>query len=138
MNVPPSKKAKVFVVSEDPEIQTVFEEGRVFFATLGYASEVLIQHHKIDIDDDAVSVVIPNATIYMPFSELVDIEKEITRLEGEVKKLEKELARVNGKLNNQGFVAKAPEKVINEEKAKQEKYKQMMAQVADRLASLKK
>lgn len=138
MNVPPSKKAKVFVVSEDPEIQTVFEEGRVFFATLGYASEVLIQHHKDGIDGDAVSVVIPNATIYMPFSELVDIEKEISRLEGEVKKLEKELARVNGKLNNQGFVGKAPEKVIQAEREKKENYEQMMAQVTERLAGLKK
>lgn len=138
MNVPPSKKAKVFVVSEDPEIQTVFEEGRVFFATLGYASEVLIQHHKDDIDDDAVSVMIPNATIYMPFSELVDIEKEIERLEGEVKKLDGELKRVNSKLNNQGFVSKAPEKVINEEKEKKAKYEQMMEQVQERLASLKK
>lgn len=137
MNVPPSKKAKVYVVSEDPEIQTVFEEGRVFFATLGYASEVLIQHHRDDIDDDAVSVVIPNATIFMPFSELVDIEKEIARLESEVAKLEKELARVNGKLSNQGFVAKAPEKVIQAEKEKKANYEQMMAQVKERLASLK-
>lgn len=138
MNVPPSKKAKVYVVSEDPEIQTVFEEGRVFFATLGYASEVLIQHHRDDIDDDAVSVVIPNATIYMPFSELVDIEKEIARLEGEVSKLDKELKRVNGKLSNQGFVAKAPEKVIQAEEEKRTNYEQMMAQVQERLASLKK
>ena len=138
MNVPPSKKAKVYVVSEDPEIQTVFEEGRVFFATLGYASEVLIQHHRDDIEDDAVSVVIPNATIYMPFSELVDVEKEIIRLEGEVAKLEKEVARVNGKLNNQGFVAKAPEKVIQGEQEKKANYEQMMAQVQERLASLKK
>ena len=137
MNVPPSKKAKVYVVSEDPEIQTVFEEGRVFFATLGYASDVLIQNHKEGIDDDAVSVVIPNATIYMPFSELVDIEKEIKRLEGEVAKLEKELARVNGKLNNQGFVGKAPEKVIQAEREKKENYELMMAQVQERLASLK-
>ncbi len=138
MNVPPSKKAKVYVVSEDPEITTVFEEGRVFFATLGYASEVLIQHHKNDIDDDAVSVMIPNATIYMPFSELVDIEQEVKRLEGEIKKLEGELKRVSGKLNNQGFVSKAPEKVIEEERAKQEKYQQMFDQVTERLASLKK
>ncbi|PKM65628.1 MAG: valine--tRNA ligase [Firmicutes bacterium HGW-Firmicutes-2] len=137
MNVPPSKKAKVFVVSEDPAVVQTFEDGRVFFATLGYASEVLIQHHKMDIDDDAVSVIIPNATIYMPFSELVDIEKEIERLENEVTKLEKELARVSGKLNNQGFVAKAPEKVITEEREKQSKYEQMLTQTKERLESLK-
>ncbi|PKM55625.1 MAG: valine--tRNA ligase [Firmicutes bacterium HGW-Firmicutes-5] len=137
MNVPPSKKAKVFVVSEDPAVVQTFEDGRVFFATLGYASEVLIQHHKIDIDEDAVSVIIPNATIYMPFSELVDIEKEIERLENEVIKLEKELVRVSGKLNNQGFVAKAPEKVIAEEREKQSKYEQMLTQTKERLESLK-
>jgi len=91
----------------------------------------------MDIDDDAVSVIIPNATIYMPFSELVDIEKEIERLENEVIKLEKELARVSGKLNNQGFVAKAPEKVITEEREKQSKYEQMLAQTKERLESLK-
>jgi len=137
MNVPPSKKAKVFVVSEDPAVVQTFEDGRVFFATLGYASEVLIQHHKMDIDEDAVSVIIPNATIYMPFSELVDIEKEIERLENEVTKLEKELARVSGKLNNPGFVAKAPEKVITEEREKQSKYEQMLAQTKERLGGLK-
>jgi valyl-tRNA synthetase len=137
MNVPPSKKAKVYVVSEDPSVTETFEEGRVFFATLGYASEVLIQHHKDDIDSDAVSVIIPNATIYMPFSELVDIEQEIKRLEMEVAKLEKEVARVTSKLNNQGFVAKAPAKVIEEEREKQEKYEQMLVQVKERLSSLK-
>lgn len=138
MNVPPSKKAKVYVVSDDAGIQKVFEEGRVFFATLGYASEVVIQEGKEGIDDDAVSVVIPNATIYMPFSELVDIEKEIARLEGEAAKLTKELARVNGKLSNQGFVGKAPEQVIQAERDKKDNYEQMMAQVMERLNNLKK
>lgn len=138
MNVPPSKKAKVYVVSDDTAIQKVFEEGRVFFATLGYASEVVIQEGKAGIDDDAVSVVIPNATIYMPFSELVDIEKEIARLEGEAAKLTKELARVNGKLSNQGFVGKAPEQVIQAERDKKDNYEQMMAQVMERLNNLKK
>lgn len=129
MNVAPSKKAKVFVVSEDADIRDIFENGRVFFATLGYASEVVIQSDKSDIEDDAVSVVIPKATIYMPFAELVDIAKEKERLEKEVQKLEKELARVNGMLSNQNFVSKAPEKKINEEKEKKAKYEQMMEQV---------
>ena len=136
MNVPPSKKAKVYVVTEDPEVMNVFDEGRVFFATLGYASDVLLQNHKEGIDDDAVSVVIPNAIIYMPFSELVDIEKEIARLKEEAQKLTKEIARVNGKLNNEKFVSKAPESVVAEEREKKEKYEQMMAQVQERLAQL--
>ena len=137
MNVAPSRKAKVFVVSEDADIRDIFENGRVFFATLGYASEVVIQSDKSDIEDDAVSVVIPKATIYMPFAELVDIAKEKERLEKEVQKLEKELARVNGMLSNQNFVSKAPEKKINEEKEKKAKYEQMMEQVKEQLARLK-
>ena len=137
MNVAPSKKAKVFVVSEDADIRDIFENGRVFFATLGYANEVIIQSDKADIEDDAVSVVIPKATIYMPFAELVDIAKEKERLEKEVQKLEKELARVNGMLSNQNFVSKAPEKKINEEKEKKAKYEQMMEQVKEQLARLK-
>lgn len=136
MNVAPSKKAKVFVVSEDAEIREIFENGNVFFATLGYASEVAIQSDKTDIGDDAVSVVIPKTTIYMPFAELVDIAKEKERLEKEVQKLEKELARVNGMLSNENFVSKAPEKKINEEKEKKAKYEQMMEQVKEQLARL--
>jgi len=138
MNVPPSKKAKVFVVSEENEIRDTFEKGKVFFATLGYASEVVIQDNKEGIDEDAVSTVIPNATIFMPFAELVDVEKEIERLKGEEEKLQKELDRVNKKLANQGFISKAPEKVVNEEKAKLEKYTQMMEQVKERLSNLVK
>ena len=76
MNVPPSKKASVYVVSEKEEVRKVFEDSRVFFATLGYASEVHVQADKAGIADDAVSTVIPDAVIYMPFAELVDVEKE--------------------------------------------------------------
>ena len=138
MNVAPSKKAKVFVVSDDATVREIFEKGNVFFATLGYASEVIIQSDKEGIEDDAVSVVIPKATIYMPFAELVDIAKEIERLHKEVERLNKELARVNGMLSNPNFVSKAPEKKINEEKEKKAKYEQMMEQVKERLASFMK
>ena len=138
MNVAPSKKAKVFVVSEDAGTREIFENGKVFFATLGYASEVVIQEDKTGIDDDAVSAMIPKASIYMPFAELVDIEKEIERLKKEKDRLTKELARVNGMLGNPNFVNKAPEKKINEEKEKQAKYAQMMKQVEERLAHLSK
>ncbi|MEE0863383.1 MAG: valine--tRNA ligase, partial [Lachnospiraceae bacterium] len=136
MNVPPSKKAKVYVVSEDETVRNIFEDGRVFFATLGYASEVVVQADKSGIADDAVSAVIPQAVIYMPFAELVDIEKEIERLTKEKEKLTKELARVNGMLANPNFVNKAPEAKLNEEKEKKAKYEQMMAQVEERLAQL--
>ena len=138
MNVPPSKKASVIVVSEKEEVLKIFEENKVFFATLGLASDVTLQSTKENIGEDAVSVVVQDATIYMPLAELVDFAKEIERLEKEKTKLEKEVDRVVKKLANQGFVAKAPAHVIEEEKAKEEKYKAMLAQVEERLAQLKK
>ena len=138
MNVPPSKKAQVYVVTESNKVAGIFEEGRVFFQTLAYASEVIIQTDKNGIGEDAVSTVIPEATIYMPFAELVDIEKEIERLKKEEEKLSKELARSNGMLSNEKFVSKAPAAKIEEEKAKQAKYMQMMEQVKTQLAHLMK
>ncbi len=138
MNVPPSKKAKVYVVSERQELLDIFEHSKVFFATLGYASEVCLQRDKTGIGEDAVSAVIPHAAIYMPFAELVDVAKEIERLEKEKKRLTGELARVNGMLSNERFVSKAPEAKIKEERAKLDKYTQMMAQVKERLSHLQK
>ena len=105
-------------------------------ATLGYASSVHVQADKSGIGDDAVSAVIPEAVIYMPFAELVDIDKEIERLKKEEERLTKELARVNGMLGNEKFVSKAPQSKIDEEKAKLEKYTQMMDQVKERLSQL--
>ena len=138
MNVPPSKKAKVFVVSDRQDVLDIFEHSKSFFATLAYASEVALQADKTGIGEDAVSAVIPSASIYMPFAELVDVEKEIERLEKEKTRLEGELKRVNGMLSNEKFISKAPEAKIAEEKAKLEKYTQMMKQVEEHLAQLKK
>ena len=137
MNVPPSKKAKVYVVSENAKLLEIFEHSRVFFATLGYASEVVLQSDKTGIADDAVSAVIPQAAIYMPFAELVDLSKEIERLTKEEERLSKELARVDGMLANERFVSKAPEAKIQEEREKREKYAQMMEQVKTRLSQLR-
>ncbi|MEE3467522.1 MAG: valine--tRNA ligase [Eubacterium sp.] len=138
MNVPPSRKAHVIVVSEDAKVRDNFEENRVFFATLGMASEVTIQADKSGIADDAVSVVIEGGTIYIPFAELVDVEKEIERLQKEEKRLAGELTRSEKMLGNPNFVNKAPAEKIAEEKAKQEKYQGMMAQVRERLKQLGK
>ena len=136
MNVPPSKKAKVYVVSDKEENRTIFSEGKLFFQSLAYASEVAIQADKTGIAQDAVSVVIANATLYIPFAELVDIQQEIERLKKEEIRLSGELARVNGMLSNERFVSKAPEAKIQEEKEKLEKYTQMMEQVKIRLQQL--
>ena len=138
MNVPPSRKAKVYVVSENEDILAGFETGKLYFTTLSYASEVAFQKDKAGISEDAVSVVIPEATIYIPFAELVDISQEIARLEKEEKRLCGELARVNGMLQNERFISKAPQEKIEEEKEKLNKYTQMMEQVTLRLQQLRK
>ena len=136
MNVAPSRKAMCIVVSESEDIRNTFTEGKLFFASLAYANEVLIQSDKEGIAQDAVSVVIPGAVVYIPFAELVDIAQEIERLQKEEKRLQGELARVNGMLSNEKFVSKAPAAKIEEEKAKLAKYTQMMEQVKERLAQL--
>ena len=136
MNVPPSKKAKVFVTAEDEKIRKIFENGEIFFAPLAHASQVIVQKDKTGIEDDAVSAVTAKAVIYMPFAELVDVEKEIERLKKEEEKLTKELARVNGMLGNERFISKAPKAKVDEERAKLERYTAMMEQVKERLAQL--
>ena len=136
MNVPPSRKAKYYIVSEDGMLRMLFQSSVDRYAHLISASEVIVQEDKTGIPDDAVSVVITNAVVYIPLEELVDMEKEKERLTKEKAKLEKELARSNGMLNNEKFLSKAPQAKVDEEKAKLEKYKQMMADVEARLAQL--
>ena len=138
MNVAPSRKVRVFVVSDREEILSAFRLGKLFFQSLAGASEVLVQRDKEGIAQDAVSVVIANATLYIPFEELVDIAQEIARLEKEEKRLEGELKRVNGMLGNERFLSKAPQEKIAQEREKREKYTQMMEQVKGRLLQLKR
>jgi valyl-tRNA synthetase len=137
MNVPPSKKAHVYVVSDNKEIQEIFENGKVFFASLSSASQVTVQSDKTGIQDDAVSAVIHQAVIYLPLAELVDIAKEIERLEKEETRLQGEIARSNGMLHNEKFISRAPEAKVAEERAKKEKYESMLAQVQERLSQLR-
>ena len=137
MNVPPSRKAKYFIVSPDAELCDLFASHKDIYSQLISASEIDVQADKAGIPEDAVSVVIPNAVVYIPLEELVDMAKERERLEKEKAKLAKELARSNGMLNNEKFLSKAPQAKVDEEKAKLEKYKQMMEDVENRLAQLK-
>ncbi len=138
MNVAPSRKALVYVVSDKEEVLDIFRTGKLFFETLASASESVCQNDKSGIADDAVSVVLAEATIYIPFSDLVDISAEIERLEKEKKRLEGELKRSQSMLSNERFLSKAPAEKIEEEKEKQKKYEQTYAQVEERLAQLKK
>ena len=135
MNVPPSKKAKVIIVPTE-EKKEAMEAGKDYFVTLASASEVEIVSDETNIPEDAVSVVIDGVKIFIPLDELVDFAKEIERLNKEKAKLESEIKRVNGKLSNEGFVSKAPEALINAEKAKKEKFEEMMKSVVERLENL--
>ena len=136
MNVAPSRKAKVFVVSDKEEVLDIFRTGKLFFESLAYASESVCQTGKDGIADDAVSVVLADATVYIPFSDLVDLAAEIERLTKEQKKLEGELKRSQNMLSNEKFLAKAPAEKIAEEKEKQLKYQQTYDQIKERLAQL--
>ena len=135
MDVPPSKKAKVIIVPAEGKKSAV-EATKEYFITLASASMVEIAETEENIPEDAVSVVINGARIFIPLDELVDFEKEKERLTKEKAKLEGEIKRVNGKLSNQGFLAKAPESLVNEEKAKKEKFEEMMKSVLERLENI--
>lgn len=102
------------------------------------AGDFIVQADKSGIADDAVSVVVPDATVYVPLEELIDFEQEKERLTKEETRLNKEIARSNGMLNNEKFVSKAPAAKVQEEREKLEKYEQMLAQVKERLAGLQK
>ena len=137
MNVAPGRKANVYVVSELDKVREAFKKGELFFKSLVNAPELFVQQDKTGIADDAVSVVIPDATVYVPFAELVDIEAEKERLLKEEKRLQGEIARCSNMLSNEKFISKAPEAKIAEEREKLNKYTQMLSAVSERLASLR-
>jgi len=136
MNVPPARKASVFVVSAEEKIRTLFTENKTFFAPLAYAEAVTVQEDKAGIAEDAVSSVIHNAVLYMPFADLVDVEKEKERLTKEKERLEKEIARGEGMLSNERFIGKAPAAKVEEERQKLKKYQETYAQVLEQLKSM--
>ncbi len=136
MEVPPSKKAKVFIVTEEAALSDTFETMQNAYCMLAGASEIHVQQNRDGIGEDAVSVVIPGAAVYLPLEDLVDFEKEKERLLKEKERLGKELARSRGMLSNEKFMSKAPKEKVQEEKEKLEKYEKMMAQVQERLAQM--
>ena len=136
MGVAPSKKTSAILVTSDTSIQTVFAGGMRFLERLAGVSELSTDVRKQDIPSTAIAVVFGGGEIYIPLGELIDIEKEKERLEKERANLEKEIARVDGKLSNEEFVGKAPEKVIAAEREKSAKYKEMYENILSRIASL--
>lgn len=133
MNVPPSKKARIIIVPTGDK-KPAMEDGKEYFKSLASASEVEIQDNKDGIPEDAVSVVIDGVELFIPLDELVDFEKEKERLNKERNKAISEIKRVEGKLNNPGFVNKAPAKLVEEEKAKKEKFEEILKTIEERLA----
>lgn len=138
MGVPPSRKAAIVVVSQDEKVLEMFSTSEAFLARLASVSAVTVMSRKEGIPDTAVATVFHGGEIFIPLEDLIDIEKEIERLTKEAENLDKEIARVSGKLSNEEFVSRAPEKVIQAERDKKEKYLEMQKSVMERIAALKK
>lgn len=134
MNVPPSKRAQVILLTDE---RAAYEAGILFFSKLAYASEVIFADAMPENADSMVSVVTKGATAYMPMGELIDFEKERERLNKEKAKVQKDLDFVNKKLNNPGFVAKAPAAVVEQEREKVAKLEELMAKLDASLSALK-
>ncbi len=136
MNVPPSKKAQVFVVTADDAVKATFAAGEAFFLKLAYASGMTVADTAPADAAKMVSIVTGDIMMYLPMNELIDFEKEKARLNKELAKAEKDLKFLSGKLNNPGFLAKAPEKVVAGERAKAEKLQEQIAKLHESIAAL--
>ena len=138
MNIIPSRKSKQIFVCKDEKIKSYILNGKNYFINLASADEIEVLDNKADLGEDNISVILNKCEVFLPLKDLIDFEKELERLEKEKEKLEVEIKRVKSKLSNEGFVSKAPEKVIAEEKEKQVKYENMMEMVIERLEGIKK
>ena len=136
--VAPSRKAKIFVVSDKPEVLSMFSENKMFFETLASASDTVLCADKSEVPEGALSVILPFAALYLPLADLMDVSAEIARLEKEEKRLQGELKRSAGMLSNERFLAKAPAAKIEAEKEKQKAYEEQMKGVREELENLRK
>ena len=128
MNVPPSKKSTLYVVSDKGEI---FRQGEGFICRLAYADKVIICETDPEGHENMVCVVTNDAKLYIPLEELIDFEKELARLEKEKANCLKQIAMFEGKLSNEAFVSRAPEKVVAEQREKLEKNRALLAQLEE-------
>ncbi len=136
MDVPNSRKTKVYMICGDAAICEGIESFKESVMPLMMANDIIIRPTKEGVDDNAVSIVVPDAVVYLPLDELVDLEQERERLTKEEERLNKEIRRAEGMLSNEKFVSKAPAAKVQEERDKLEKYTQMLAQVKERMAGL--
>lgn len=134
MNVPPSRKAKILIVTQTPDI---YAGGRDFIMRLAYASEVEVQAQSPEDLKGMVTVATHNATLYLPLAELVDIRQELERIAKEKTKAEENLARIEKKLQNESFVSKAPEAVVNAEREKADKARALIAKLGESAAAMR-
>ena len=135
MNVPPSKKAALYVLTTKPQI---FKEGEGFLQRLAYADEVTLLDAEPESLDGVVTINTADAKLYIPMGQLVDVEKEMARISKELESNRKFLASLEGKLSNENFVSRAPEAVVNAEKEKAAKTRELIAQLEQSLDALKK
>ena len=137
MNIAPSKKASLIIVMQDERKKELFEKAAKYFVSVGATTDVKFENQS-NVAEDAIKVVTQYANLYIPTGDLIDVQKEMQRLEKEREKLLSEIDRVVKKLANESFVAKAPQKLVDEEKAKKEKYEKMLEEVEEALGKIKK
>ena len=137
MNVPNNKRTKVYIISKDSKMLTALEVFKESVKSLMLANDIILHYEKKDVADDAVSIVVPGATVYLPLEDLVDFEQERERLKKEEERLNSEIKRAQGMLANERFTSKAPADKVQAERDKLEKYTKMLEQVKERIDSLR-
>lgn len=137
LGVPPSRKASLIVVSEDAAIRQRMQDGEAFLRRLAGIEDMTVQSDKQDVPPTAVAALFPGGALYLPLSGLIDIQLEIERLQQEKENLEQEVRRVEGKLANEQFTSRAPEKVVQAERDKLGRYAEMLDKAAERLEQLR-
>jgi valyl-tRNA synthetase len=136
MNVPQNRKTNIYIVGKDADICEKYKKSSRSFVNLAFAKEIHVQENREGIGEDAVSIVVSNAVVYLPLEDLVDREKELERLGKEKERLAKEIARCEGMLGNPNFINKAPEAKVQAEKDKLQKYKEMQEKISAQLAQM--
>lgn len=137
MNIENSKKSSTIVYTKSEEVKNLVEENADKFLNLGYSTDVKVINSLEEVEEDNISIVLDKSQIFLPLKDLIDYEKEFERLSKDREDTLSEIKRAKGKLSNEKFVSKAPEKVVNEEREKLEKYEKMLVTIEERLSKVK-